>query len=342
MTAYKKLFSIFLIGLFFAGQLSAFEIAKYGGEFMSSGVGARALGMGGAYIAIGGDVTFGYWNPAGLASIKYPELAGMHARQFGGIVNYDYLGFAMPFRASSSVGVSMVRLAVDDIPITALPRPNLPIDSLYTDENGQARGNRPYVIRTTSDAEYAFYLSYGQLYGEKWAFGANVKIVHKGVDSHTAWGLGFDVGALWRPVADLRLGINFQDITTTLLAWDTGRRELVSPTLKLGGAYPINIRILRSNVLLAVDGDLRFEGRKFASQAHLGAMSLDFHAGGEWVIYNIAALRVGIDAGYFCAGAGIQLPKLDIDYAFLKHATLDNTHRISLRIRLEEKKLARE
>lgn len=308
---------------------------------MSTGVGSRPLGMGGAYVAVGGDVTFAYWNPAGLAAITYPEISGMHARRFGGVVNYDYLGLAVPFRKNASVALSMVRLAVDDIPITALPRPNLPIDSLYVDADGQIRGNRPYVLRTASDGEYAFYLSYSQRYGERWAFGANVKVIHKGIDTHSAWGLGFDIGALWHPVGDLRLGVNLQDITTTLLAWDTGRRELISPTVKLGGAYPVNIQWLRSQVLLVADADLRFEGRRFASQAHLGDMSMDFHAGAEWQFRRIIALRIGSDIGHFSAGAGIRLPKLDIDYAFLSHDMLENTHRISLCIRIEEEKFAR-
>jgi hypothetical protein len=36
---------------------------------------------------------------------------------------------------------------------------------------------------------------------------------------------------------NLSVGANLQDATTTLVAWSTGRNELVSPTLKLGAAY---------------------------------------------------------------------------------------------------------
>lgn len=339
---YKRVPSIVLLLLLLAVSSRGLEIAKYGGEFMSGGVGGRALGMGGAYVAVGGDVTFGYWNPAGLSDITYPELAGMHARRFGGVVNYDFAAFATPFRSFSSLGLSVVRLAVDDIPITALPRPNLPIDSLYTDENGQSVGNRPYVQRLASDAEYAVYLSYAKRFNQKWAFGANVKVVQKGVDTHSAWGLGFDVGALWRPAGNLRLGANFQDITTTLLAWDTGRRELISPTLKFGAAYPLVLPFLRSQLLLASDCDLRMEGRKMAAQAHLGQISADFHAGAEFLFHRLIALRIGSDTGSLSAGAGLRLPRLDIDYAFLKHADLDDSHRISLNIRLEEPRFARQ
>ncbi len=41
-----------------------------------SGVGTRAMGMGGAYVAVSEDFSATYWNPAGLAQIKRIELYG--------------------------------------------------------------------------------------------------------------------------------------------------------------------------------------------------------------------------------------------------------------------------
>ncbi|MCH8285826.1 hypothetical protein IIB79_04770, partial [candidate division KSB1 bacterium] len=40
------------------------SIAKYAGEFLSIGVGARAQALGGAFAAIADDGTAFYWNPA--------------------------------------------------------------------------------------------------------------------------------------------------------------------------------------------------------------------------------------------------------------------------------------
>jgi len=40
--------------------------------FLSNGLGARARGMGGAFVAIADDTTAGYWNPAGLAFARAP------------------------------------------------------------------------------------------------------------------------------------------------------------------------------------------------------------------------------------------------------------------------------
>ena len=333
--------TVLLILLSVALTSHAAGIAKYAGEFMSSGVGARGLGMGGAYVAVGGDVTYGYWNPAGLASIRFPELSGMHSRRFEGIVNNDYIGFATPFRESETLGLSVIRTAVDDIPITALPRPDLGIGVAYEDKDGNLVANRPYVAKTVSDAEYAFYLSYARAHSGQMSYGANVKFVRKGVGDNSAWGIGFDIGMLWNPVQSLLLGCNLQDATTTLLAWDTGKRELIAPTLKTGLAYPYQINFIKSRLLLAADTDIRFEGRSFASQAHAGALSFDFHAGAELLFRNTVAVRIGSDIGFLTAGAGIKLPRLDLDYAFLGHDDLGVTHRVSLCVRLEEDKFAR-
>ncbi len=333
--------SFLLLAILISGSCGAMEIGKYAGEFMSIGVGGRALGMGGAFVAISGDVANGYWNPSGLAQLRYPELAAMHARQFGGVVNYDYVAFALPFRKTEGLGISMVRLAVDDIYYTDVPRPSMALGSEFTDEQGNGSANRTFITKTVTDGEYAFYLSYGRKRSSRLSYGVNLKFVHKGVGDNSAWGMGFDISALWNPIGNLQAGVNVQDITTTLLAWDTGKRELISPTVKTGLAYPFYFSYFKTAVLLAADTDIRFENRKFASQAHLGAISADFHLGAEVLLRRVVALRVGSDVGHFSAGAGLRLPRLDFDYAFLSHQDLDSTHRVSLRVRIEEPRFAR-
>src|ERR1700690_553802 len=83
-------------------------VAKYAGEFMAIGVGGRALGLGGAYVAAANDVTAGYWNPAALVRINYPEFSLMHDEQFGSLENFDYAGVAFPYGANDTTIAAIV------------------------------------------------------------------------------------------------------------------------------------------------------------------------------------------------------------------------------------------
>ncbi len=310
--------------------VAAITVAKYAGEFISTGVGARALGMGGAHVAVGTDITAGYWNPAGLIGLRFPQLMLMHSSRFNGIVKYDYAAVGLPSGRYQTFAISLTRLGVDDIPITALTDPSLPLSET----------NQPYVKALANDAEYALYLSYARLLVGKLSYGVNVKLLHKGVGSNSAYGLGFDVGILINPWKKLLAGVNLQDVTTTILAWDTRHHELISPTLKLGCAYPFEFALFGSKIMPAFDVDLRFENRRSAAQMNLGPVSFDTHLGLEYALFRIISLRVGTDTGHFTAGTGIRLPQLQLDYAFMSH-DLGATHRLSLRVSIEKGRFKR-
>lgn len=316
-----------------ASAVAATGVGKYAGEFLSLGVGGRALGMGGAFVALANDVTAGYWNPAGLSHINYPQFTLMHDEQFGSLVNYDYAAVALPFGTSTSLGFGVIRLGVDDIGNTA---------NALIDLNGNGRlddGERLDYSKITyfNAADWAFFFTYSKKHSDEFSYGANVKIIRRELGSNSATGIGFDLGLWYTPIDDLVLGANFQDITTTFLAWDTGTNELISPTMKVGSAY--FIEAFGGRFAPAVDFDIRFEGRKYASTANLGPVSMDLHTGMEFQFRNTVALRVGYsDVKQVTFGAGIQLPKVSLDYSFAKFDgvnQLGNTHRISLMFTLE-------
>lgn len=340
---YTKFFLIISSLLFIHSQSAAQTvISKYAGEFMAIGVGGRPLGMGGAYAAIANDVTSGYYNPAGLAHINYPQIALMHDERFGSLVNYDYAAVAIPYGKDLSFGISIMRLGVDGIPDTR---------NALVDYNGNRilddpRDRLDYSkITEFSNQDWAFYLTFAKRYSENFYYGANVKIIYRQLAEYSAYGVGFDVGAWYSPFENFSLGANLQDITTTLIAWQTGRNELVSPTAKIGAGY--SFEFIGGKITPVIDFDVRFENRKFASNFHLGPVSFDMHAGFEYNFKNVIAVRAGYnDIKQFTIGAGIKLPKLNIDYSFAKfnmseEDRLPDTHRISLILTLEEPKFLR-
>ena len=171
----------------FSTQGSA-QFRKYSNEFLNIGAGAKGLGMGNSQIASVDDATAGYWNPAGLAEIKDgPKASIMHAEYFSGIAKYDYAAFAMPVQNNKrTVGVSLLRFAVDDIPNTLF----------LVEPDGSINYNN---IKSFSSSDYALLLSVAQKVKEKSNFtvnaGANAKIVYRRVGQFaTAWGFGIDAG----------------------------------------------------------------------------------------------------------------------------------------------------
>jgi hypothetical protein len=341
----KRTILTLAVAMLFTTQLFPQVIAKYAGEFMAIGVGGRPLGMGGAFTAVANDITAAYYNPAGLASLNYPQISLMHDERYGNMVNYDYAAFALPYQKDMTFAITITRLGVDGIPDTRGALVDRTTGEVIYDIYYPAAKIDPSKVKEFSNQDWAFYFSYAKRHSEKFSYGANVKIIRRDIAEFGATGVGFDIGALYSPADNLFLGANFQDITTTLVAWDHGYTELISPTVKLGAAYALEI--LGGKIIPAFDFDLRFENRRFASNFNVGPVSLDMHAGLEYTFRNLFSLRGGYnDVKQFTMGAGVNLPKLNIDYTFArfnmsKDDRLDDTHRISLILTLEETRFER-
>jgi hypothetical protein len=305
---------VIFLGLLVSGPQPSIAISKYAGEFLGLGVGARAMGMGGAYVAISDDASAIYWNPSGMAGISRHQLMLMHAESFGGLVIQDYVALTWPLRADGgALGVGLMRLGVDDIP--------------YTEWDPETQ--RPRLVKEVSDAEYALFFSYARRASERWRLGGSAKLIYKKVGDDAAFGLGADAGLQYHLRPWLHLGARLSDLTSTPVAWNSGQKDYVLPMLTLGAAGRLAIPSLRGAFRLAVDVETRFEGRQFAAWASAGGISIDPRAGLEYWYRDRLAVRAGLQPGRFSAGASLRIGGWGVDYAFLGHEELDNSHRLS-------------
>ncbi|MCL4510689.1 MAG: PorV/PorQ family protein [Bacteroidetes bacterium] len=311
-------------------------LGKYANDFLSIGVGGRALGMGSAFTAVANDVTAGYWNPAGLSRLKFPEIILMHDQRYGGVVSYDYGAAAMSLSKGETVGISAIVSSVSGIPNTL---------NALIDYNGNGifdPTDRLDYSKITffSATDVAVIGSYAKRYSENFAYGANVKFIRRSIGSTYGTGIGFDVGALYTPFTNFSLGANLQNATTTIVAWTTGTTEVLAPTLATGAAYRFSVG--PATIMPAVDLLFNADNMGSSSTVHVGPLSADLRAGAEVSYKNIIAIRAGYnEVKQFTVGAGIHLPKLEIDYSFARFAysgALDDTHRISLKLVLENSK----
>lgn len=316
------------------GSLLA-QAPKYSNEFLSIGVGGRALGMGNACVASVNDVHAGYWNPAGLLGVQNDMQFGfMHSEYFAGIAKYDYGALARKLDSSSAFGISFIRFGVDNIPNTT--------------ELIDAAGNVDYdKITQFSAADYALVLSYARaprLKGLR--LGGSAKIVRRVVgDFAGAWGFGLDAGAQYN-FKGLEIGLMARDLTSTFNAWSYRLTdEMKDVFLATGNELPENsIEITLPRLIFGFSGktsihkdlslrgelnvDLTFDGmRSVLFKGNPG--SADPHAGIEFGFKDLVFLRGGIMniqneknvTGKKVTtlmpnfGVGLKLRRLSLDYA---------------------------
>ena len=357
----KIILFLLLCGFLWGREGRAQAIApKYSNEFLAIGVGARALAMGNAQVAVVEDATAGYWNPAGLASLKSDHsLSLMHAEYFAGIAKYDYASFATRIDSSSALAISAIRFGVDDIPDTRF---------LY-DANGVLNYDN---IRFFSAADYAFLLSYARqapwLKGLQ--IGASAKVVHRTVGKFAnAWGFGLDAGGRYQKGA-WSVGLMLRDVTTTFNAWtynsellqdvytQTGNEipesslEITMPRAVLGGARSFVFSEKLSG-LVALDLVSTFDGkRNVLIKSNLA--SFDPQMGFELGYDNMVYLRGGLshiqkvknyDGSSYTTfrpngGLGVRIHKVMIEYALTNignQSSAPYSHVFSLKVSLNKK-----
>ncbi|MFT4603549.1 MAG: hypothetical protein ACI9W4_000264 [Rhodothermales bacterium] len=345
-----RLFAFLLLLVLTCTQAQAQRVAKYGADFLAGGVGARALAMGGAHVAVASDVDAVYWNAAGLMGLQFPEVSYMHAERFSGSVSFDYGSAAMPLTDRSTVAFAFFRSGVNDIKNT--------LDA-WDAERDQPKANPGDFVTSFSAADYAFFVGYARQLRPSLAVGVSAKLIRRSIGSFaSAWGYSVDASA--RYVGQrYRFGVNLQDITTMLQSWSinagnlanletvfgdelpSGGTELVLPVARLGMA---RIQPTGQGVFtFAADVDLAFDGQA-ANAFDLASISFHPRLGAEYTHMDVASIRLGLarirqvrGEGLDMTptvGAGLKYGGIKIDYGFGDFAGLASelgfSHRMSL------------
>ena len=318
----NKRYLLLFIFFLFTINASAASFKKYAGEFLSLGAGSRSLAMGGAYTAAANDVTAGYWNPSGLVDSRGLQIEFMYSNQFISSINYNYLGASLNMNDGSAFGISLIYFNISGIK-----------DSRYAYDIVNQKVD-PTLVKTFNTGDYAALFSYARRYNERFSYGVNLKVIYRDYYTETAFGLGFDAGAKYKLAENLMLGAMLRDISTTMIAWSTSEKEFISPSARLGVSYVYHINNLNLAVQPSADFNILFENRSYASQMHLGPMSIDTFWGLEVAYHNLLALRIGYDdLNRLNTGIGFTVPYMSFNYSFTAYESeLGNVHRISVQL----------
>ncbi|MDA0710955.1 MAG: PorV/PorQ family protein [bacterium] len=282
----------------------------YGGDPLQLGAGARALGMGSAFVAVSDDATAFYWNPAGLVYLVRREVHAQHTQQFGGSVNHDILALGLPLKMGG-LGLGLQRIGVDDISFTALEDPGRPIGP----------DNRPIVSRTVGTTEFDLHLAYAHRLRPFLTVGFSTKLVYRNLSVGTGSGFGIDAGLMYQPRLPLKFGLVIRDLTRTRIHFDTGKVDVISPSFLLGSSYQFPLS--ETNTLLASTSLQLAQDRSGIENDPA------FGVGLEYQFRQKVMLRLGRQGSHLTAGAGIRLARATVDLAYLENNQLNNTYRIS-------------
>ncbi len=294
--------------------------------------GARANGMGEAFVAIANDATAAWWNVGGLAFVHGQNLALMHSQLVPDLANdvyYEFLGYSHEVSDLGTLGLSLVYLTYGE--------------SVATNTQGQSQG-------TFTSWEASVFLSFAMPITSTLGVGLTGKYIHADLApanltldqlDGTGSTVAIDAGLLWKipgfwkiPDERLNLGVAVANVGPDIAFIDQEQSDPLPITLRVGTAYTVVSNDV-SHWLLTFDLE---QSLVWLIDDNVNTRRSEiYHAGTEYLYANLIAGRIGYvydEDGDFNAatyGLGFIYKTVTLDYANVPQAeTLDRVHRWSV------------
>lgn len=301
-----------------AGDFTSGAVGTAGSEFLLIDVGARGIGMGGAFTAVTNDATSMYWNPAGLAQIPQASASFMHNLYLAGI-NFDYLSYAQRINDEGVLGGAVRYMNAGSIS--------------ETDINGNSIGS-------FTPASYVAEIGYGQAITDLADFERDVSmgitfryLRTTMVQSADAYG------------ADIGIQTHYYNAAIpyhlAFVAQNMGRgtqfdqvRDSLPFRARFGAAAD-----LTKTILVSMDGVIPAASQPYLAFGSEFTLEVDRDMKGF--------MRLGVDTSQFANdlngfrgvnfGLGLKVQNFSFDYAFTPYGLLGNAHQFSISWNLPSK-----
>ncbi len=332
MNIYIKAIVIVLFGL---AQLNAQSLTKSGttaAQFLKIGVGPRAIGMAGAFVATVDDISATYWNPAGLTNITSNEAFFDHTNWILDI-KHDYAAAASYLDGFGTIGAFVSVLSMQEMEVRTIAKPE-GTGELF-DAGGLCIG-----------------LSYAKNLTDAFSIGFNAKYIREYIWHESATGFAFDIGTLYKiPILnEFRIGASISNFGTKMKL--DGRDILRVLQVGAGGANLISTKIeldefdLPLMFRVGVAADLLKQDNMMFTLAvdavHPNDHSEYLNIGGEFNWSDIVFIRGGYASVFekdtekgLSLGMGLKYDilgavKLKVDYAYQNFNRLKDINYFSI------------
>lgn len=303
-----------LAGLLIPAVASAeiFEkVGTFDGQFLKIGVGARAAGMGGAFVGVADDASALYWNAAGIARID-PDKSGLafHHANWPAELSFDQIGYIFHIGSiPGAFGVSARGLTMDPMVETTAFQPDPIVGTGRTFDAGMM----------TAGFTYARYFT------DKFSAGVTANFIHEGLAEFSQQTFAFDVGTLYDVgTLGMRIGMAISNIGSQIQFIEREAR------------IPAIFRVGTSATLLQNSEQKLMGSFEFS---HPPDNAERVNVGAEYAFREYVFLRGGYNLNYdaegVAGGVGFRFPvssvgKADLDYAYTDMKELGGAHRFSL------------
>ncbi|RMH76205.1 MAG: hypothetical protein D6681_21750 [Calditrichaeota bacterium] len=315
------------------------EVTKVGttaAPFLTIGVGARPLAMGGAFVSVANDASALFWNVSGIAQLERPEMIFNHSEWLEEI-NFDYLGLTVPLGTFGTVGLSITAMTMGEFEQTT---------ELQPEGTGVM----------FSAGSFAAAVSYGRRLTDKFMIGFTGKFIREYIWNSSATGVALDVGTLFiTPFNDLRLGMSISNFGTKMRISGDDLLLQVDPDPTISGNNnAIPARFLTDKFDLPLLFRVGASMEVMHSETSRLTLSVDalhpndnaesVNVGGEYAFQETFYLRGGYRSLFlpdseegFTVGAGLGTRlgtlRFRFDYAYEDFGLLGSIQKITARLR---------
>lgn len=269
-------------------------------EFLKIGIGARAAGMGDAFVSLADDASASYWNPAGIAGREGRQVLFTHSEWFED-VRLENASLAWG-NDDQGLGLAATMLHVGGLE--------------ERDETGTFLGEFRFF-------DYSFGLSYARTVAPGLRLGGTGKLLMEQIDRERASTMAADVGALFQvPGTALQLGGALTNAGGGL-KFDTVSEDLPM-TVAVGASYQLP-------GLLPWMGGMTFAADLRKPRGADSSLKLGWEMGLGGVARYRLGYSSGMDSQDIGTGFGLDVANYHVDYAFVPSSfDLGDTHRFSL------------